>query len=70
MTTEEIKNQISKMSIEERASLVSYILHDLPAPSFDVTDAEVVSRCAELDSGAAQEMDHETLVHGITRNNR
>ena len=70
MITEEIKSQISKMSSEERASLVSYILHDLPAPCFDVTDAEVASRCTELQSGAVQELDHETLVHGITRRNR
>ena len=70
MVSNELKSNIDQLSLEERASLASYLLHSLDAPDYDVSDEEVIQRVDELHSGKVQEVDHETLVKGLDLRNR
>ena len=70
MVSNELKSTIDQLSLEERASLASYLLHSLEAPDYDVSDEEVIQRVNELHSRKVQEMDHETLVEGLHLRNR
>ncbi|MGA0332510.1 MAG: addiction module protein [Kiritimatiellia bacterium] len=69
MVSNELKSKVDQLSIEERASLASYLLHSLEAPDYDVSDAEVMQRVDELHTGMVQEMDHETLLKGLNLRN-
>ncbi len=71
MVSNELKSNVDQLTLEERASLASYLLHSLEAPQYDVSDDEVMARVEELQSGKVQEMDHETLIKGLNLwNNR
>ena len=70
MVSHELKYNLDQLSLEERASLASYLLHSLDAPDYDVSDEEVIRRVDELHSGKVQEMNHETLVKGLNLRNR
>ena len=70
MVSNELKSNIVQLSLEERASLASYLLHSLDTPEYDVSDEEIKRRVDELQSGKVQEMNHETLVKGLNLRNR
>ena len=70
MVSNELKSNVDQLSLEERASLASYLLHSLEAPQYEVSDDEVMARVEDLQSEKVQEMDHETLIKGLNlRNN-
>jgi hypothetical protein len=47
----EFKEQAAALTVEQRASLASFLLHSLPEPAYDVSDEEVAERLLQMKSG-------------------
>jgi len=61
----EFKQQVAALPVEERASLASFLLHSLPEPDYDVSDAEVAERAREMKSGAVAAISLAELRQGV-----
>lgn len=67
MKLEEIANEASKLSEEERASLASRLLHGLESPVYDVTDDEILRRKQEASEDPSVWLTFDELVSGLKR---
>ena len=70
MKLEEIAEEASKLSEEERASLASRLLHGLETPVYEVRDEEVRQRMREADGDASVWLTFDQLASGLKRNGR
>ena len=70
MKLEEIAEEASKLSEEERASLASRLLHGLETPVYEVRDEEVRQRMREADGDASVWLTFDQLASGLKRNRR
>lgn len=61
----EFKEQAAALSVEERASLASYLLNSLPEPDYDVSDEEVAERVRQTKSGEVQMISMDELRKGV-----
>ena len=61
----EFKEQASALSVEQRASLASFLLHSLPDPEYDVSDEEVAERVRQTKSGDIQTISMDELGKGV-----
>ena len=68
MKLEEIAEEASKLSEEERASLASRLLHGLETPVYEVRDEEVRQRMREADASVWLTFDQ--LASGLKRHGR
>ena len=64
-TLAEFKEQAAALSVEQRASLASFLLHSLPAPDYDVSDDEVAERVRQTISGEIQTISMDELRKGV-----
>lgn len=67
MKLEEIAEEASKLSEEERASLASRLLHGLETPVYEVDDEEVRHRMREAEGDASVWLTFDQLVSGLKR---
>lgn len=65
MTLEEIAQEATKLSEEERASLASRLLHGLETPVYWVTDEEVYRRRQEAEADPSVMITFNELVAGL-----
>lgn len=61
----EFKEQAAALSVEQRASLASFLLHSLPDPEYDVSDEEVAERVRQTKSGDIQTISMDELRKGV-----
>ncbi len=67
MKLEEIANEASKLSEEERASLASRLLHGLESPVYKVADQEISLRMQEANEDSSVWLTFDQLVSGLKR---
>ncbi|HVJ45491.1 MAG TPA: hypothetical protein VM511_03830 [Luteolibacter sp.] len=67
MKLEEIVNEASKLSEEERASLASRLLHGLESPVYDVGDEDIADRKKEAADDPSVWLTFDELVSGLKR---
>lgn len=67
MKLEEIAEEASKLSEEERASLASRLLHGLETPIYEVSDEEVLERIKEAENDSSVWLTFDQLVSGLKR---
>ena len=67
MKLEEIANEASKLSEEERASLASRLLHGLESPVYHISDMEVSLRMREAENDSSVWLTFDQLVSGLKR---
>lgn len=67
MELEQIADEASKLSEEERASLASRLLHGLESPVYEVSDLEVAERMKEAEADPTVWLTFDQLVSGIKR---
>ncbi|RYD75494.1 MAG: hypothetical protein EOP84_18220 [Verrucomicrobiaceae bacterium] len=67
MKLEEIVEEASKLTEEERASLASRLLHGLETPVYEVSDAEVSRRMQEAEADPSVWLTFDQLVSGLNR---
>lgn len=67
MKLEELAEEASKLSEEERASLASRLLHGLETPVYEVSDAEVAKRMQEAQSDPGVWLTFDQLVSDLNR---
>jgi hypothetical protein len=67
MKLEELAQEASKLSEEERASLASRLLHGLESPVYQVTDQEVADRMREAEDDPDAWLTFDQLVSGLKR---
>ena len=60
-----IERQAVGLPEEDRAALIAVLLSSLHAPSYDVSDEEVMRRDEELESGRVADISHEELVQAV-----
>jgi hypothetical protein len=58
----EIESEALRLDARDRAQLAARLLATLPECDYDVSDEEVFSRDAELESGAVEAMSHEDFM--------
>jgi len=61
----EFKEQAAALSVEQRASLASFLLHSLPEPDYDVSDEEVAERIRQMKSGEVSSISMDELRAGV-----
>lgn len=61
----EFKEQAAALSVEQRASLASFLLQSLPAPDYDVSDEEVAERARQLKAGEVVPISLDELRKGV-----
>jgi Ca2+-binding EF-hand superfamily protein len=61
----EFKEQAAALSVEQRASLASFLLHSLPEPGYDVSDEEVAERLRQMKSGEVGSISMDELRKGV-----
>lgn len=61
----EFKEQAAALSVEQRDSLASFLLHSLPDPDYDVSDEEVAERVRQTKSGEIQTISMDELRKGV-----
>lgn len=62
----EFKKQSAALTVEQRASLASFLLHSLPEPDYDVSDEEVAERLRQMKSGEVSTISMDELRAGIS----
>ena len=67
MKLEEIANEASKLSEEERASLASQLLHGLESPVYHISDLEISQRMREAENDPTVWLTFDQLVSGLKR---
>lgn len=65
VTFAEFKEQAAALTVEQRASLASFLLHSLPAPGYDVSDEEVAERFQQAKSGEVEMITFDQLKDGV-----
>jgi hypothetical protein len=64
------KEQAAALSVEQRASLASFLLHSLPDPEYDVSDEEAAERLRQMKSGEVETISMDELREGIFSDRR
>ena len=67
MQVKEIIKEASKLTEEQRASIVSQILHTLDVPHHDVNDEEVARRLDEAEKDPSVLISFDEFVGGVKR---
>jgi len=70
VTLAEVQQQIALLTVEDRASLASYILHGLPASKYDVSDAEVSKRAHQMQAGEVKTISLDELRESVFSSRR
>lgn len=63
----DIQKEADKLSIEDRAGLVTHLLASLPTPPLGADDAEADRRDEEMDSGSVQPISHSDFLAEVGR---
>lgn len=50
----EMKSKVAAMPVQDRGSLATYILDQLPESEYDVSDDEVAERARQMQSGEVE----------------
>jgi len=66
----EIELEALALPDRDRATLAAKLLHTLPPPGTDVSDAEVEQREQELDSGEVTGLSHQEFVRRVQAQSR
>ena len=66
----EFKEQAAALSVEQRASLASFLLHSLPDPEYDVSDEEAAERLRQMKSGEVETISMDELRKGVFSDRR
>jgi hypothetical protein len=66
----EFKEQAAALTVEQRASLASFLLHSLPEPAYDVSDEEVAERLLQMKSGKVETISMDELREGVFADRR
>jgi hypothetical protein len=61
----EFKEQAAALSVEQRASLASFLLHTLPEPDYEVSDEEVAERLRQMKLGEVTAISMDELREGV-----
>lgn len=61
----EFKEQAAALTVEQRASLASFLLDTLPLPDHDVTDEEVAERFRQAKAGKVEWITMDELREGV-----
>jgi Putative addiction module component len=61
----EFKEHAAALSVEQRASLASFLLHSLPGPDYDVSDEEVAERARQMKAGEVATISMDELREGV-----
>ena len=64
-TLADFKELAAALPVEQRASLASFLIHSLPDPDYDVSDAEVENRVRQTEAGEATMISMEELRTGV-----
>ena len=64
-TFAEFKEQAAALSVEQRASLASFLLQSLPNPDYDVSDEEVAERFRQAKAGEVEMITFDQLKDGV-----
>ena len=62
----EFKKQSAALTVVQRASLASFLLHSLPEPDYDVSDEEVAERLRQMKSGEVSTISMDEFRAGIS----
>ena len=65
VTFTEFKEQAAALSVEQRASLASFLLHSLPDQDYDVSDEEVAERFRQAQAGEVEMITFDQLKAGV-----
>ena len=66
----EFKEQAAALTVEQRASLASFLLHSLPGPEYDVSDEEAAERFRQMKSGEVASISMDELRDGVFADRR
>lgn len=66
----EFKEQAAALSVEQRASLASFLLHSLPDPEYDVSDEDAAERLRQMKSGEVETISMDELREGVFSDRR
>ncbi len=66
----EFKEKTAALSVEQRASLASFLLHSLPDPEYDVSDEEAAERLRQMKSGEVETISMDELREGVFSDRR
>jgi hypothetical protein len=66
----EFKEKAAALSVEQRASLASFLLHSLPDPEYDDSDEEAAERLRQMKSGEVETISMDELREGIFSDRR
>lgn len=66
VTFAEFKEQAAALTVEQRASLASFLLHSLTDPDYDVSDEEVAERFQQAKSGEVEMITFDQLTDGFS----
>ena len=64
------KEQAAALSVEQRASLASFLRHSLPDPEYDVSDEEAAERLRQMKSGEVETISMDELREGVFSDRR
>jgi hypothetical protein len=64
------KEQAAALSVEQRASLASFLLHSLPDPEYDDSDEEAAERLRQMKSGEVETISMDELREGVFSDRR
>ena len=63
----DVQMQAAELSMEEKESLLAFLIHELPSPPPGANDDEVLRREEEMDSGAVEVISHEEFLSQVGR---
>ncbi|MEO5716213.1 MAG: hypothetical protein ABIT37_22220 [Luteolibacter sp.] len=63
----DVQMQAAELSLEEKESLLAFLIHELPSPPSGANDDEVLRREEEMDSGAVEAISHEEFLRQVGR---
>jgi hypothetical protein len=66
----EFKEKAAALSVEQRASLASFLLHSLPDPEYDDSDEEAAERLRQMKSGEVETISMDELREGVFSDRR
>jgi hypothetical protein len=66
----ESKEKAAALSVEQRASLASFLLHSLPDPEYDISDEEAAERLRQMKSGEVETISMDELREGVFSDRR
>lgn len=67
---ETLREEVRKLSLEDRAAFAVFVLDTLPPPQHVVSDEEVSRRWEEMESGAVEGISMDELFSRIDRGPR